>query len=64
MPPGAQVFVDGKSKGVSPLKIPLRLGEHEVRVSMPGYLEWEAQVNLDKKGEQPIRIELEPQVSK
>ncbi len=63
-PPGAQVFVDSKSKGASPLKIPLTLGEHEVRVSMPGYLEWEAQVNLDKKGEEPLKIKLEPQETK
>jgi eukaryotic-like serine/threonine-protein kinase len=63
-PSGAQVFIDGKSKGTSPVKIPLNLGEHEVRISMPGYLEWEAQVNLDKKGEQPLKITLEPQETK
>ena len=63
-PVGAQVFIDGKSKGTSPLKIPLSLGEHEVKISMPGYLEWEAQVNLDKKGEQPLKITLEPQETK
>jgi serine/threonine protein kinase len=63
-PVGAQVFIDGKSKGASPLKIPLSLGEHEVRISMPGYLEWEAQVNLDKKGEQLLKITLEPQETK
>ncbi len=63
-PVGAQVFIDGKSKGASPLKIPLSLGEHEVKISMPGYLEWEAQVNLDKKGEQPLKITLEPEVNK
>jgi serine/threonine protein kinase len=63
-PPGAQVFIDSKSKGTSPLKIPLTVGEHEVRISMPGYLEWDAQVNLDKNGEQPLKIKLEPQETK
>ncbi len=63
-PSGARVFIDGKSEGATPLKIPLSLGEHEVRVSMPGYLDWDAQVNLDKKGEQPLKVRLEPQETK
>jgi eukaryotic-like serine/threonine-protein kinase len=63
-PAGAQVFIDGKSEGATPLRIPLSLGEHEVRVSMPGYLDWDAQVNLDKKGEQPLKVRLEPQETK
>lgn len=60
-PSGAQVFVDGKSRGSSPVKIPLTLGGHEVKLSLNGYLDWEAEVNLDKKGEQPLKITLEPQ---
>jgi len=63
-PAGARIFIDGKSEGSTPLRIPLSLGEHEVRVSMPGYLDWDAQVNLDKKGEQPLNVRLEPQETK
>lgn len=63
-PAGAQIFIDGKSEGMTPSKIPLSLGEHEVKLSMPGYLDWDAQVSLDKKGEQPLKVRLEPQETK
>jgi len=60
IPGGAQVFIDGGFKGKTPLKLDLPFGGHEVRLSMPDYYEWEAQVQIEKQEEQPLKIELVP----
>jgi serine/threonine protein kinase len=57
-PTGATVFVDSVDKGPTPLDLPLPQGKHEVRLSMPGFLEWEAQVNLAR--ETPLHITMRP----
>ncbi len=57
-PIGATVFVDSGEKGPTPLDVPLPLGKHELRLSMPGFLEWEAQVDLDR--ETPLHITMRP----
>jgi serine/threonine protein kinase len=59
-PSGAQIFIDGQVKGTSPAKITAEVGKHEVRLSMPGYYEWEAEVVLNNKGQQLPKIELVP----
>ncbi len=46
-PPGAQVFLDGKLVGLSPLQglgIPTE-GAHRIRITHDGYLPWEAEVD-------------------
>jgi serine/threonine-protein kinase len=59
-PVGAMLFVDNGEKGSTPLNVPLALGKHELRLSMPGFLEWEAQVDLDTPGETPLHITMRP----
>ena len=59
-PEGAQVFVDGDFKGKSPLTVEVPVGGHEIRLSMPEYYEWEAQVQVLKEAGEPLRIELVP----
>ncbi|HVN72377.1 MAG TPA: serine/threonine-protein kinase [Desulfomonilia bacterium] len=59
-PQGAQLFVDGGFKGKTPLSLKVPLGGHEVRLSMPAYYEWEAQVQVDKQSNQPLKVELVP----
>ena len=59
-PLGAQVFIDDEFKGKTPFKIKLPMGKHEVRLSLHDYYEWEAQLQLDKKGETPLDVNLEP----
>jgi eukaryotic-like serine/threonine-protein kinase len=59
-PAGAQVFVDGSLKGMAPAQIRLATGKHEVRLSMPNYFEWEAQVDIKAKGTTPLFIKLIP----
>lgn len=64
MPEGAQVFVDGEFKGVAPLRAALPIGKREVRLTLPDYHEWEAQVELKEGEEIPLRIRLIPTAEK
>jgi len=59
-PVGAQVFIDNMFKGKTPLKIGLPMGKHEVRLTMPDYHDWEAQVELKEQGETPLSVRLSP----
>jgi eukaryotic-like serine/threonine-protein kinase len=59
-PPGAQIYVDNAFKGRTPLNVELPLGKYEVRLNLPDYLEWEAQINLDTPGQTPLKIPLRP----
>jgi len=59
-PAGAQVFVDGILKGMAPARISLVEGKHEVRLSLPNYFEWEAQVEIKGKEPAPLFIKLMP----
>jgi serine/threonine-protein kinase len=58
-PLGAQVFVDGGFRGPAPLQLELSQGKHEVRLTLPNYLDWEAQVEI-KEGETPLVVKLRP----
>ncbi|MBW1862784.1 MAG: serine/threonine protein kinase [Deltaproteobacteria bacterium] len=60
VPAGAQVFLDGSFRGKSPLNFDLPLGKYEVRLSMPNYYEWEAQLQLREEGETPLLVRLVP----
>src|SRR4030043_1961307 len=60
IPNGAQVFVDGTLKGQTPTKLDLSAGKHEVRLALPNYYDWEAQVQLKKEGVTPLLIRLIP----
>ncbi|MCK7510870.1 MAG: PEGA domain-containing protein [Desulfobacterales bacterium] len=60
VPAGAQVYVDGTLKGTSPLSVEVPVGGHEVRLSMPDYYEWEAQVRVEKKTGEPLKVEMVP----
>jgi serine/threonine-protein kinase len=59
-PAGAQVYVDGSLKGTAPTTLDLPVGGHEVRLSMPGHYEWEARVQVEKEGGEPLTVELIP----
>jgi hypothetical protein len=60
VPAGAQVYVDGALKGTSPLSVEVPVGGHEVRLSMPDYYEWEAQVQVEKETGEPLKVEMVP----
>ena len=59
-PTGAQIIADGVNKGVTPLKVVLSPGKHEVRLVMPGHYEWEAQIDLKDGITTPLPVTLMP----
>lgn len=56
-PTGAEVFVDGESRGLTPLDLEGLRGRPVIRVERPGYRPWEAQVAAS--GPLALRAELE-----
>lgn len=57
-PGGAQVFVDSIFKGTTPVDIPLVPGRYEVRLNMPDYYEWEAQLEIGEEQPAPLNVRL------
>jgi hypothetical protein len=60
-PSGAQVYVDGMPSGETPLEMDLPIGKHEVRLALPEYYDWKAQIELTEKNQAfPIVFRLLP----
>ncbi|RJQ69984.1 MAG: PEGA domain-containing protein [Desulfobacteraceae bacterium] len=57
-PQGASVYVDGNLKGKTPLTIILPVGEHQIRISSPGYQELEKQISVEEMMEYPLAFNL------
>ena len=57
-PGGAHVFVDSIYKGTTPVDIPLVPGRYEVRLNMPDYYEWEAQLEIGEEQPRPLNVRL------
>lgn len=57
-PSGAQVFLDDLFKGNTPTNLEIPIGKYEVRVSLPDYLGWEAQLQISEPGETPLHVRL------
>lgn len=60
LPTGAQVYLDNSFNGQTPLNLKIPLGKYEVRLSLPDYYEWEAQLQLNEVGETPLFVRLTP----
>jgi hypothetical protein len=45
---GARVYIDGKSMGRAPVREQLRAGRHRIKVTAPGYRDYEETVNLNR----------------
>ncbi len=58
--PGAEVRVDGRSVGLSPIELPLGLpeGQHRIELSRPGYEPLERTVILPPSGEETLQFDL------
>lgn len=57
-PVGAEVFIDGASKGKTPVRLDLSAGKHEVRLALSEYFDWEAQVEVFEGRETPLVVKL------
>jgi hypothetical protein len=60
-PPGARVSVDGTARGAAPLELELAAGAHDVTLSLPGYHDLEATLDVPAGQQVPIELELMPQ---
>lgn len=58
--PGAEVRVDGRSIGLSPIELPVGLpaGQHRIEVTRPGYEPLERTVVLAASGEDSLQLDL------
>jgi serine/threonine protein kinase len=61
-PRSATVYVNGSSKGVTPILLDLPIGQYSVRVELPDYKPWEDVIRLDEPREYPVKVELEREV--
>lgn len=59
-PPGARLFVDGAFRGQTPASLSVPSGKREVRLSLTGRDDWEAQVEVRAGAETPLTVELAP----
>jgi hypothetical protein len=59
-PAGAQVYLDGRSVGRTPLSIPnVESGAHSVRLDLPGYNSWSTTVDVKAGGSLRVAASLE-----
>jgi hypothetical protein len=60
-PAGANVYVDGRLRGKTPLQLDgVAIGDHGVRLQLDGYREWLAAVQVASGGRHRVAASLEP----
>ncbi len=47
-PPNANIFIDGKNRGITPYLLEVSSGRHEVKLIKEGYLSWEATLEVQE----------------
>lgn len=47
-PDGAEIYADGKLIGITPARAALSAGEHTIKVTKPGYKDWEQKINVER----------------
>jgi serine/threonine protein kinase len=59
---GAEVYIDGKLIGVTPIQKPIELdsGAHMVTLKKTGFFTWSSEVTVEPKRTLPLRITLSP----
>jgi hypothetical protein len=58
-PSGAEIYVDGVFNSSTPSKLSLPLGEHTIRVSRPGFKDWERKVVVEPTSSKRVNAILE-----
>ncbi len=59
-PVGARTFVNGDFMGITPIDLKLPADKYEIHLSLKGYLDWQAQLDLSGGGEVPLKRRLLP----
>jgi hypothetical protein len=57
-PSSASVFVDGASKGKTPVRLRLPPGDYRVQLKLRSYKDWETRVQLVEAREYPLKATL------
>jgi hypothetical protein len=58
-PLGAEIYIDGVFSGSTPSKLALRIGEHSLKVTRPGFKDWERRIFLDPSSSKMVNAILE-----
>ena len=58
-PSGAEIYIDGVFNSSTPSKLPLSLGEHSIRVTRPGFKEWERKIVVEATSAKTLNAILE-----
>ncbi len=58
-PPGSEIFVDGVFTSSTPSKLSLSIGEHLIRVSRPGFKDWERRIGVEAGSSKTLNAILE-----
>ena len=58
-PPGSEVYVDDVFTSSTPSKLSLAVGEHSIRVSRPGFKDWERRIVVDSGSSKTLNAILE-----
>jgi hypothetical protein len=60
-PRGAQVFIDGRLVGTTPLRMPeVRIGSHVVRLELAGHTRWSTSTTVSAGREARVTGSLDP----
>ena len=59
VPSGAEVTIDGRSAGRSPVSVELSAGRHRVAARLEGYQDWDRQIHFEGDADEALPIELE-----
>jgi serine/threonine protein kinase len=60
-PPNASIYLNNMFKGRTPMRCELPLGLYDVRLTLAGHYESEAQIDVNESGEMPVHLRLMPE---
>jgi hypothetical protein len=60
-PGGAEIYADGNLIGITPARMPLSVGEHTLKVTKPGYKDWERKIKVERGSVKNYNAVLEKQ---
>jgi hypothetical protein len=58
-PSGAEIYVDGVFAGSTPSKLSVKVGEHSIRVTRPGFKDWERRILVDSESSKVLNAILD-----
>ena len=59
-PAGADVFLNGEPRGVTPFELKIQPGEHNVKLRLEEYEDWQQRVRIEEGRDYPIKVDLKP----